>query len=111
MKAVRQLLLFAVLRAGFCFFYFNIVPCSQPAEGFNIGVFFMLHDKADGIATFSATKAFVYFLGRRNGKGGRFFIVERAVADIVGSPSFQLNKCPNDIMDIDPVLNFLYGLW
>ena len=64
MKAVRQLLLFAVLRAGFCFFYFNIVPCSKPAEGFNIGVFFMLHDKADGVATLSASKAFVNFFGR-----------------------------------------------
>ena len=64
MKAVCKLLLFTVLRAGFCFLYLNIVPCSQPAEGFNIGVFFMLHDKADGIAALSASKAFVDFFGR-----------------------------------------------
>lgn len=36
--------------------------------------------------------------------------MERAVADIVGSPSFQFYERPHDIMDIDPVLNFLYGL-
>jgi len=110
MKAVCQLLLLPILRAGFCLFYFNIVPCSQPAEGLNIGVFFMLHDKADGVATLSATKAFVDFLGRGNSEGGCFFVVERAVANIVGSPSFQLNKSPHDIVDIDPILNFLYGL-
>ncbi len=36
--------------------------------------------------------------------------MERAVANIVGSPSFQFDKRPHDIMDIDPVLNFLYRL-
>jgi hypothetical protein len=70
----------------------------------------MLHDKANGIATLSATKAFVDFLGRGNGKGGSLFVVERAVANVVGSPSFQFHKRPDDIMNIDPVLNFLYRL-
>jgi len=36
--------------------------------------------------------------------------MERAVANVVGSPSFQFDKRPDDIMDIDPVLNFLYRL-
>jgi hypothetical protein len=70
----------------------------------------MLHDKANGVATLSTSKAFVNFFGGGNSEGGRLFVVERAVADIVGSPSFQLYERPHDIMDIDPVLNFLYGL-
>lgn len=36
--------------------------------------------------------------------------MERTVANIIGSPSFQFDKRTDDIMDIDPVLNFLYRL-
>ena len=36
--------------------------------------------------------------------------MERAVAYIICSPFLQLYKTPHDIMNIDPVLNVLYGL-
>ena len=36
--------------------------------------------------------------------------MKRAVAYIICSPFLQLHKTPHDIMDIDAVLNVLYGL-
>jgi hypothetical protein len=70
----------------------------------------MFHQKADGIATPAATETFIYFLCRGNGKGGSFFIVKRTETQVIGSPFFQFHKSPDDLCDIDPAQDLLYGL-
>jgi hypothetical protein len=37
-------------------------------------------------------------------------MVKRAIANVVGSSSFEFNEAAYDIDDIDPILYFLYGL-
>ena len=70
----------------------------------------MFHQKTDGITTTSATKAFINFLCRRYGKRRRFFIVKRAKAQIIGASFFQFHKSTDDLDNIDPAENLLYGL-
>jgi hypothetical protein len=70
----------------------------------------VLHDKADGITTFPASKTFVDFLGWGYRKGRGLFIVEGADSEVIGPPALELNKAAYDIQDIDAVLYFLYGI-
>jgi hypothetical protein len=70
----------------------------------------MLHEEADGIAAAPATEAFVYFLGRGNGEGRRFFVVKRAEAKIVGAALFQLHKPADDLRNVNTAEDLLYGL-
>ncbi|MEY2812064.1 MAG: hypothetical protein RI991_1059 [Bacteroidota bacterium] len=71
----------------------------------------MLHDKTNGIATLAATEAFVNFFAGRNCKRRCFFIVEGAVANVVGPSSFKFHKGSNDIINIDSALYLLYGFF
>src|SRR5665213_1386280 len=91
-KAVCCLLLCLIFRAGFLLLNFYIVFYSQPFQRFYITVFFMLHQKCDGISTAATTKTFVNFFGRRNGKRRGFFVVKRAKAYIIGASFFQFYK-------------------
>jgi hypothetical protein len=70
----------------------------------------MLHEEADGIAAFTATKAFIDFFGRRDGKRRCFLVVKRANAQVIGTPFFELYKFSDDINNIYPAGNLLYGL-
>ena len=66
--------------------------------------------KADGIATASATKAFINFFCGRNRKGGCFFVMKRTETQIVGSSFFQFHKTADDFRDIYPAENLLNGI-
>ena len=68
----------------------------------------MLHQEADGITAFAAAETLVNFLGWRNREGGRPFIMKRTIAQVVGAPFLQFYKLPNDINDINAVLNLFY---
>jgi hypothetical protein len=70
----------------------------------------MLHDKADRITAFAATKTFVDLLAGRHGKGGCFLIVKRAEAQVIGTPSFQFYKTSDHIEDIGAAHDLLYGI-
>ena len=37
-------------------------------------------------------------------------MMKGTVTDEIGTPSFEFDKAPHDINDIDTVLDFLYGL-
>jgi len=37
-------------------------------------------------------------------------MMKGTVTDEIGTPSFEFDKAPHDINDIDAVLDFLYGL-
>jgi hypothetical protein len=71
----------------------------------------MLHEKADGITTSSASKTFIYFLGRGNRKRGRFFVVKRTESQVICPSFFQLHKSAHYFRDVDAAENLLYGLW
>ena len=77
-KTLGKLLLDFLFRAFFCFLYLHIILIGKPPKGLHIGIFFMFHQKTDGVSTSAATKAFVNFLNRGDGKGGRFFVMEGA---------------------------------
>jgi hypothetical protein len=70
----------------------------------------MLDEKADGIATSSATKAFVELLRLGYGEGRSLFIMERAKSQMAIASAFQLDELSHDIDDIDAVQYFLYGV-
>ncbi len=97
------------LRTRFCFLNGYIVFIRQPAKGFYITVFFMLHQKTDGVSAFATAKTFENFFGGRHRKRRCLFIVKRTVAQIIGTPFFEFDKAPHDIDDIDSALNLLYG--
>lgn len=69
----------------------------------------MFHHKADGIPATAATKAFVYFFGRRNCEGGGLFIVKRAKSQVISSPSFQFYKGAYHVNNIQAAQYLLYG--
>lgn len=70
----------------------------------------MVHQKADGVSTFAASKALINFFGGRNGERRCFFVVEWAQSQIVGATLFQLYESPYDIYDINSALYLLYGV-
>ena len=69
----------------------------------------MFHQKTDGIAAFSATEAFINFLGRGNGKRRGLFIVKRAEAQVAVAPFFEFHKRAHNFYNIYAALNLLYG--
>jgi len=64
----------------------------------------MFHQEADGIPAFAAAETFKKSFCRRYSEGGRFFVVKRAIADIIAAPFFQLYEFAHYINDIDAVL-------
>src|ERR1035438_334295 len=107
-KAVGNLLMFFEFRGGFRFFDRYVIPCCEPLQCFDVTILFMLHQKADRIATAAATKTFINFLGRRDGKGGCFFVMKRTKSQIVGASLFKFNKRTDDFNNINPVYYLLY---
>jgi hypothetical protein len=69
----------------------------------------MLHDKADRITCFAATKTFIEFFGRGNRERGRFFIMKRTESEVIGASFFQLDKPADNVNDIKPAEDLLYG--
>lgn len=70
----------------------------------------MLHQKADRISAFTATKAFIYFLCRRNSERGCPFIMEWTKTKVIGPPFFQFYKTANRIDNINTAENLLYSI-
>jgi hypothetical protein len=69
----------------------------------------MLHQEADGITAFAATKAFVNFLGRGYRKTGCFLIMERAEAQVVRTPFFKVYEFADHFNDIDSTDDLFNG--
>ena len=110
-KAVCHLHLLLYFGADFRFLYLNIVPCSNPFQCLYIAVFFMLHHKADSIAAFTTAEAFINLLAGRYAERRRFFIVKRAVTNVIGTSFFQFHKFTHYLYDVYAVGNLLYGGW
>ena len=108
-KAVGHLHLLLYFGADFGFLYLNIVPCSNPFQCLHIAILFMLHHKADGIATFATAETLINLLARRYAERRRFFIVKRAVTNVIGTSFFQFHKFANNLNDVYAVGNLLYG--
>jgi hypothetical protein len=70
----------------------------------------MVHDKTNRIPALATSETLVDLLGGRNRERRRFLMMKGAVTDEIGTPSFEFDKAPYDINDIDSVLDFLYGL-
>ena len=68
----------------------------------------MLHDKADGVATFSTTKTMTDISGRSDIKRRRALIVEWAQSFVVGptlTECYKLRYHINDIRGIHDLIN------
>jgi hypothetical protein len=70
----------------------------------------MLHEEVDGIAAFAATETFVDLLAAGNGEGRGFFVVKRAKAEVIGAAFFQFHEGADDLDDVYPVEDLLYGV-
>jgi len=70
----------------------------------------MLHQETDGIATFPAAKTFIDFFSRGNSEGRSFLIVEGTKSKIIGSPLFQPDKTSDNLNDVYPADDLLYGI-
>ena len=70
----------------------------------------MLHEKADGIATFTTTETFIDLFGRGDGEGGGFFIVEWTKPQVIDTPFFEFYETAYNLHYVDPAEYLLYGL-
>src|SRR5688500_15758696 len=70
----------------------------------------MLHQEADGVTTFAATKTLVDLLSRRHSKRWGFFVVKRTLANVVYPTFFQAHKSSDYLYDIYPAEDLLYSL-
>ena len=64
---------------------FDPGPVRQCLQGLLKAVVLILHQKGRGVSACSASEAVKHLLGLRDGKGGRFLIMERTKAKIVGA--------------------------
>jgi hypothetical protein len=69
----------------------------------------MLHDEVDGIPPLAAAETLEYPLGRGNGEGGGFLIVERTQSQQVDPSSLQRNELGNDLGYLRRVKDPFYG--
>ena len=67
----------------------------------------MVHEKANGIAIFSAAEAMKKLFGGADCEAGRFFAVKGAKAHEIGTAFFQLHKAANDLHHIYAGYKFL----
>ena len=70
----------------------------------------MLHEEADGVAAFTASKALVNFFGRGYGERWCFFVVKWALSEVVYATLFKPYKAADHLHDIDPAKYLLYGM-
>src|SRR5690606_14534583 len=63
-QAVRDLALGDLLRALHGFLDLDTILLGQPVYGLHEGIFLMLHQETDGIATTAASETFIEFLAR-----------------------------------------------
>lgn len=104
------LILFGQLLGGdLTLLYLYMVLFGQPAERLRVREVLMLHDEVDGIPTLATTETLEYPLGRGNGEGGGFLIVERTQSQQVDPSSLQRNELGNDLGYLRRVKDPFYG--
>jgi hypothetical protein len=69
----------------------------------------MVHEKADGVTTFTTTKAFIYLFRGGNGEGRGLFVVKRTEAKIISATFLKLYKRAYYLYNIYSTLYLLYG--
>jgi hypothetical protein len=92
------------------FFYLDTIFIGKPLQRFYITIFFMLHQKTDGIAASSATKTFIDLFGGGHGKRWSFFIMKGTEAKVIGASFFQSYKIANNVYNIKAAKYLLYGI-
>ena len=60
-ETVGDLLLESDFGTRFFFFDLDIVLGGQPSQGFDVRIFFVLHQESDGVSATPTSEAFVYF--------------------------------------------------
>jgi len=86
-----------VLRRNVVFGHLQAVLLGQVLDGLNECHAGMVHQEADGVAIFAATKAVVELFRGADAEGGRFFAMKRAQAHEVGAAFFELHIAADDI--------------
>ena len=69
----------------------------------------MIHQEPNTIPAFAASKAFIYFLNRRNSEGGGLLIMKRTKTQVISPSLFKFDKRAHNIDNIDPGKYLLYG--
>ena len=81
-------LFFFLLIGHFLLFDLNMVFVGKPTECFGVGIMLVVHEESNSVARFATAEAFVNTFGGGDVEGGSFFVVERAAANMVGTPFF-----------------------
>ena len=96
----------------FCTLFFlhhgNVVFFGQGLQCFRIAHSALFHKEADSSSAFTAAEALEESFGRRDIEGRRFFIVERAAGNEVGSASLQGHVVAYHIFDAGGVKYLFY---
>ena len=79
----------------------------QIFDRFNEGHARVVHEEADGIAIFSASKAVEKLFGRTDGEAWRLFTMKRAQSHEVGAALFQLDITANHLYHVNAGKKFL----
>jgi hypothetical protein len=98
----------AFLRADVFFGHLHAVLLGQVFHRFDKGHAHVLHEEADGIAVFAATKAVVELFGGAHAEAGGFFAMEGAQPHEVGAALFELHVATHHLDHIgtgDQLLN------
>ena len=101
-------LLLLLLGGALCFLYGDLVIVGQPAYGLGVGQLFVLLYKADHIAGLATAEAFIDALCSRNRERRSFFVMERAIGDIIGPALFEAHELADDIDDVGAAHYLLY---
>ena len=70
----------------------------------------MFHQEADRIPAAATTEAFVNFFSRGDRERRSFLVMKWTEAKVIGSPFFQFNKSSDNVDDVNPAKDLLYGL-
>jgi hypothetical protein len=79
----------------------------QVFDGLDEGHARVLHQEANRVAVFAATKAMEELLGRADRKGGGFFAVEGAQTHEVGAALFELHIATHHLDHVNASEEFL----
>ena len=110
-QAVALGLTFFLLLGQLFFLNLDVIFVGQPAQGFGVGVVLVVHEEPHGVARFAAAETFEDAFGRRNIERRGLLVVERAAANVVGTPFFQRHKFPYHLLYMGGIHDAVYGIF
>ena len=109
-QAVALVLTLFLLLGHFLFLYRDVVFAGQVAQCFVVGVVLVFHKETHSIARLATAKTFEDAFAGGDIKRGSFLVVERAAANMVGTPFFERHKLTHHLFDMGGIHDAVDGL-